>query len=45
MPVVFVFFLLQGNNIIDRALVDMMAGVLEVKKEDILKKVRLNLYL
>lgn len=36
-------FLLQGDEVRDRALDDMMDGVLEVKKEDILKMVGQNI--
>lgn len=37
-------FLLQDDNIRERALDDMMDGVLEVKKEDILKMVGRNIH-
>lgn len=36
-------FLLQGDNVRDRALGGMMDGVLEVKKEDLLKMVGQNI--
>lgn len=39
---VYDFYLLQEDNAKQRALNDMMGGVLEVKKEDILRMVRFN---
>lgn len=42
---IFFVFVLQGYNVRDTALDDMMDGVLEVKKEDILKMVGQNIHI